>query len=75
MPSEAAFQQKKEDNEFIYGLTPIVYLITFVPKNINDFFHFATFENNIIVLFVLIVPSILLIISSFNGKRNARMSN
>ncbi|MCH5586484.1 spore germination protein [Shimazuella sp. AN120528] len=65
---------KKDNSLFIFSLAPLIYLVTRLPKNINDLFHFATFESSIIILFVVLILPTLLIIDVFRRKKKVSIS-
>ncbi|MCH5584647.1 spore germination protein [Shimazuella sp. AN120528] len=65
---------KKEIKPFIFGLAPFMYVISLSPKNINDFFHLGDFLGYVGIAFIIVVPSIMIIIAMLRGKKHVPAS-
>ncbi|QTL52668.1 spore germination protein [Priestia aryabhattai] len=60
---------KKSIHSFIYGLVPIIYLISMTPKNINDVFKFGDMVGTIALFLFGLLPLPLLIIAKWKGRK------
>lgn len=60
---------KKNIQPFIFGLLPIIYIISMTPKNINDLFKFGDMIGNAALFLFGAFPVILLFISKLKGKK------
>ncbi|MBZ5752947.1 MULTISPECIES: spore germination protein [Metabacillus] len=65
---------QKNIHPFMYGLLPVIYIISMVPKNINDQFKFGDIVGNVaLYLFGLLPLLLLLIVSRWKvGKHEAK---
>ncbi|MED3873013.1 GerAB/ArcD/ProY family transporter, partial [Priestia megaterium] len=61
---------KKSIHPFIYGLLPVMYLISMIPKNINDVFKVGDMVGNIALILFGLLPLFLLIISKVKGRKH-----
>ena len=59
---------KKNIHPFMYGLLPVIYTISMIPKNINDQFKFGDMIGNSALYLVGLLLS-LLIVSRWKGKK------
>lgn len=59
---------KKNIQPFMYGLLPLIYIISMTPKNINDAFKLGDMIGNIALFLFGVLPLLLLIISRVKGK-------
>jgi spore germination protein len=55
---------------FIYGLAPLIYIVSMIPKNINEMFTMGSWIGNFTLYFFSIVPILLLLISFMRGKQS-----
>ena len=60
---------KKSIHPFIYGLLPVMYLISMIPKNINDVFKLGDTVGHIALILFGFLPLLLLIISKIKGRK------
>ncbi|MGG4345939.1 spore germination protein [Paenibacillus lautus] len=60
---------KKKIHPFIYGLIPVIYIISMTPKNINDLFKLGDFIGNVALLLFAVLPIILLLVSKLRGGK------
>jgi spore germination protein len=60
---------KKNINGFIYGLAPFIYIVSMIPKNINEMFKMGSMIGNFTLYFFSSVPILLLLISVLRGKK------
>ncbi|WP_394557801.1 spore germination protein [Priestia aryabhattai] len=60
---------KKNIHPFMYGLLPVIYLISMIPKNINDVFKLGDMIGNIALVLFGFLPLLLLIISKVKGVK------
>lgn len=60
---------KKNIQPFIFGLLPIIYIISMTPKNINDLFKFGDMIGNAALFLFGGFPVILLFISRLKGGK------
>lgn len=64
---------KKNIHPFMYGLLPVIYIISIVPKNINDQFKLGDMVGNIALYLFGLLPLLLLIVSRWKvGKHEAK---
>lgn len=54
---------------FIFGLLPVIYIISMTPKNINDLFKFGNMIGNTALFLFGVLPIILLIILKLKGGK------
>ena len=52
---------------FMHGLLPIVYIVSMIPKNINDFFKLGDIVGNAACVLFGLLPPLLLVISKLKG--------
>ncbi|GAB1802718.1 spore germination protein [Priestia megaterium] len=60
---------QKNIHPFMYGLLPVIYLISMIPKNINDVFKLGDVIGNIALVLFGFLPLLLLIISKVKGVK------
>src|SRR6478609_518781 len=60
---------KKNIHPFMYGVLPVIYLISMVPRNINDVFKLGDMVGNAALILFGFLPVLLLIISKIKGKK------
>ncbi|MFE4240157.1 spore germination protein [Peribacillus butanolivorans] len=60
---------KKNIHPFMYGLLPLIYIISMIPKNINDAFKLGDIIGNIALFLFGVLPLLLLIISRVKGEK------
>ncbi|MFP7159410.1 spore germination protein [Priestia aryabhattai] len=60
---------QKDIHPFMYGSLPIIYLISMMPKNINDVFKLADMIGNVALVLFGFLPLFLLIISKLKGVK------
>ncbi|MFF2593150.1 spore germination protein [Priestia megaterium] len=60
---------KKNIHSFMYGVLPVIYLISMVPRNINDVFKLGDMVGNAALILFGFLPVLLLIISKIKGKK------
>ncbi|MFF2589728.1 spore germination protein [Peribacillus butanolivorans] len=60
---------KKNIQPFMYGLLPLIYIISMTPKNINDAFKLGDMIGNIALFLFGVLPLLLLIISRVKGEK------
>jgi len=64
---------KKDIHPFLYGLLPVIYIITRMPKNINDLFKLGDMIGNVAFYLFGLLPLLLLIISRWKvGKHEEK---
>ncbi|MEH7086838.1 spore germination protein [Neobacillus drentensis] len=64
---------KKNIHPFLYGLLPVIYIITRMPKNINDLFKLGDMIGNVALYLFGLLPLLLLIVSRWKvGKHEAK---
>ncbi|MDR4946109.1 spore germination protein [Neobacillus cucumis] len=64
---------KKNIHPFLYGLLPVIYIITVMPKNINDLFKLGDMIGNVALYLFGLLPLLLLIVSRWKvGKHEAK---
>jgi spore germination protein len=59
----------KNIRPFMYGLLPIVYVISRTPKNINNLFKLGDIIGNIALFLFGLLPFLLLIIARWKGRK------
>ncbi|MFE4709011.1 spore germination protein [Peribacillus simplex] len=59
---------KKNIRPFMYGLLPLIYIISMTPKNINDLFKLGDMYSNVTLFLFGLLPLLLLIISRVKKK-------
>lgn len=65
---------KKDIHPFIFGLLPFMYIISMIPKNINDLFKLGEILGNLALYLFIFLPLPLLIVSRLKeGKREAKL--
>lgn len=65
----------KDYEKIIYALLPIIYVICMLPKNINELFTLGDLISKILIIFSVIIPPLLLIISNLRrGKKIESLS-
>jgi len=52
---------------FMHGLLPIIYIVSMIPKNINDFFKLGDMVGNAACVLFGLLPPLLLVISKLKG--------
>ncbi|MFB5284912.1 spore germination protein [Peribacillus sp. Hz7] len=60
---------KKSIQPFMFGLLPILYIISMIWKNVNDLFKFGDFIGNFALFLFGLLPLLLLIISRIKGGK------
>ncbi|MCR6522126.1 spore germination protein [Lysinibacillus capsici] len=62
---------KKNLNQFVYGLLPVIYIIAMIPKTINDLFKLGDVIGNTLVIFFLtgVLPLFLFMIIKCKGGK------
>jgi spore germination protein len=60
---------QKDIRLFMYGLLPIIYLISMIPKTINDVFKLGDMIGNVALVLFGALPLLLLIISKVKGVK------
>ncbi|MGE1103356.1 spore germination protein [Peribacillus simplex] len=60
---------KKSIHPFMFGLLPILYIISMIPKNMNDLFKQGDFVGNVALFLFGLLPLLLLIISRIKGGK------
>jgi spore germination protein len=64
---------KKNIHPFIYSLLPFIYIISMIPKNINDLFKLGDMIGNAALYLFGLLPLLLLIVSRWKvGKHEAK---
>jgi spore germination protein len=61
---------KKKIDLFIYGLAPLIYIVSMMPKNINEMFQMGSMIGNFTLYFFSCVPILLLLITLVRGKKS-----
>ncbi|MFF2796092.1 spore germination protein [Lysinibacillus xylanilyticus] len=62
--------KKNNIQPFIFGLLPVIYIISMTPKNINDLFKFGDTIGNAALFLFGVLPIILLFISGLKGEKS-----
>lgn len=52
----------------MYGLIPVIYIISMIPKNVNNLFELGDFLGNVALYLFGVLPVLLLIFSRIRGK-------
>lgn len=66
---------EKKIHPFMFGLLPIIYILSMIPKNLNDLFKFGDIIGNAaLYLFGCVPPLFLLIARIRGGKHDTRLS-
>lgn len=60
----------KNINLFIYGLAPLTYIVSMMPRNINEMFTMGSMIGNFTLYFFSCVPILLLLITLVRGKKS-----
>jgi len=60
---------QKNIHPFMYGVLPVIYLISMIPKNINDVFKVGDMVGNAALVLFGFLPMLLLIISKVKGRK------
>ncbi|MEH6881635.1 spore gernimation protein, partial [Priestia megaterium] len=60
---------QKNIHPFMYGVLPVIYLISMIPKNINDVFKVGDMVGNAALVLFGFLPLLLLIISKVKGRK------
>jgi spore germination protein len=60
---------KKNISSFMYGLLPLIYVISITPKNINDLFKLGDMISNFALFLFGLLPLLLLIIARWKGRK------
>ncbi|CAH2715088.1 Spore germination protein YndE [Neobacillus rhizosphaerae] len=63
----------KSTHAFIYSLIPLIYLVSMIPKNINEVFKMADIIGNFSLCLFSIMPLILFIISKVKERKYEKM--
>lgn len=58
---------------FIYSLIPLIYLVSMIPKNINDVFKMSDMIGNFSLCLFIIMPLVLFIISKVKERKYEKM--
>lgn len=58
---------KKNIYSFMYGLLPVIYIVSMIPKNVNDVFNLGDMIGKVALFLIGIMPLLLLIISRLKG--------
>lgn len=53
----------------MYGVLPVIYLISMIPRNINDVFKLGDMVGNAALILFGFLPVLLLIISKIKGRK------
>lgn len=61
---------KKNIRPFMFGLLPLIYVISMTPKNINNLFKFGDMISNVALFLFGVLPLLLLIISRVKGEKH-----
>jgi spore germination protein len=61
---------KKNIQPFIYSLLPVIYIISMIPKNINDLFKLGDWVGNAALYLFGLLPLLLLIVSRWKGGKH-----
>ncbi|MFE4352653.1 spore germination protein [Peribacillus butanolivorans] len=61
---------KKNIRPFMFGLLPLIYVISMTPKNINNLFKFGDMISNFALFLFGVLPLVLLIISRVKGEKH-----
>ncbi|QGQ45791.1 spore germination protein [Metabacillus sediminilitoris] len=65
---------KKNIQPFMFGLLPVIYFISMIPKNINDLFKLGDMVGYIAMYLFGLLPLLLLIVSRWKvGKHEAKL--
>ncbi|MGR6338836.1 spore germination protein [Priestia megaterium] len=60
---------QKNAHPFMYGVLPVIYLISMIPRNINDVFKLGDMVGNASLILFGFLPLLLLIISKVKGRK------
>ncbi|KFN13964.1 spore germination protein [Bacillus pseudomycoides] len=60
----------KNIHSFLYGLLPVIYIVSQIPKNINDLFKLGDVIGNAAMILFGILPLLLLVISRWRKRKN-----
>ncbi|WP_430132382.1 GerAB/ArcD/ProY family transporter [Neobacillus pocheonensis] len=63
----------KNTHPFIYGLMPVIFIVSMIPKNINEVFKMADIIGNFALYLFFIMPMALLIISTVRERIHEKM--
>ncbi|MEH7301599.1 GerAB/ArcD/ProY family transporter [Neobacillus drentensis] len=63
----------KNTHVFIYSLLPLIYLVSMIPKNINEVFKMADMIGNFAFYLFFIIPMVLFIISKVKERIYEKM--
>ncbi|WP_045516310.1 GerAB/ArcD/ProY family transporter [Neobacillus niacini] len=63
----------KSTHAFIYSLIPLIYLVSMIPKNINEVFKMADMISNFSLYLFFIMPLVLFIISKVKERKYEKM--
>ncbi|MCM3689734.1 GerAB/ArcD/ProY family transporter [Neobacillus niacini] len=63
----------KSTHAFIYSLIPLIYLVSMIPKNINEVFKMAEMIGNLALYLFFIMPLFLFIISKVKERKYEKM--
>lgn len=63
----------KSTHLFTYSLIPLIYLVSMIPKNINEVFKMADMIGNFVIPLFFIMPLILFIISNVKERKYEKM--
>ncbi|WP_237981350.1 GerAB/ArcD/ProY family transporter [Bacillus thuringiensis] len=61
---------RKNINFYIYMLLPIIYIISILPKNINEVFKFGDALGYCMLIFAVCIPAVLLLFSVLRRKKD-----
>ncbi|HWO96171.1 MAG TPA: spore germination protein [Bacillus sp. (in: firmicutes)] len=61
---------QKNIHPFMYGLTPVIYIIAMTPKNTNDLFKLGDLVGNMALYLFGVLPPLLLIISRWRKRKH-----
>ncbi|MGG3182380.1 spore germination protein [Priestia megaterium] len=60
---------QKNAHPFMYAVLPVIYLISMIPRNINDVFKLGDMVGNAALILFGFLPLLLLIISKIRGRK------
>ena len=63
----------KSTHAFIYSLIPLIYLVSMIPKNINEVFKMSDMIGNFALYLFFIMPLVLFIISKVKERKYEKM--
>jgi spore germination protein len=63
----------KSTHAFIYSLIPLIYLVSMIPKNINEVFKMSDMIGNFALYLFSIMPLVLFIISKVKERKYGKM--